>query len=226
MNSVRLMLAGTIHKDPAGADRLWKFLDDRRPSGLTLEMSLYSLRFRREHRERLASELEANVQKLGPKAAASAHVREIRRAIELPYEYEVCESYARRRDIPLELVDIAKVSRDYLAHYDELVSADNLKKLLAAPEPDAAAEADRQRRIAKRLLAAAKPLGKKDWPVPPDPDTEEREAAMERRIKRVLEKAAGSHWIHVGGWEHLLWLEDRQSLYARLKSLAPDRVVV
>lgn len=226
MNSVRLTLAGVVHKDPAGADRLWKFLDDRRPSGVTLEMSLYSLRFRREHRERLARELAASVERLGARAAASGHVRAIRRAIELPYEYEVCESYARRRDVPLELVDIAKVSRDYLAHYDELVSASNLEKLLDELDPDPAAEADRQRRIARRLLGAARPLGKKDWPVLTDPDTDAREAAMERRIRRVLEKAAGSHWIHVGGWEHLLWLEDRPSLYARLKGLAPDRLVV
>lgn len=226
MNSVRLILAGVVHKDPHGADRLWKFLDDRRPSGLTLEMSLYSLRFRKENRERLTEALEANVAKLGAKAAESGHVRAIRRAIDLPYEYEVCESYSRRRDVPLELVDIAKVSRDYLAHYDELVSLDNLKKVLDGPEPDAAAEADRQRRVAQRLIAQKKPLGPKEWPVPADPDTEERESAMERRIKRVLERANGSVWIHVGGWEHLLLLEDRPSLFARLKALAPDRMVV
>lgn len=224
MNSVRLTLAGVVHKDPHGADRLWKFLDDRRPSGLTLEMSLHSLRFRKENRERLIETLEKNAAKL--KASDSGHVRAIRRAVELPYEYEVCESYARRRDVPLELVDIAKVSRDYLAHYDELVSTDNLKKLLDSPEVDASAEADRQRRIAARLIGAKKPIAAKDWPVPADPDTEEREAAMERRLKRVLERASGSHWIHVGGWEHLLWLEERPTLFARLKSLAPDRMVV
>lgn len=226
MNSIRLTLAGVVHKDPAGADRLWKFLDDRRPSGLTLEMSLYSLRFRKENRERLMSTLDQNVESLGAEVADSAHVRELRRAIELPYEYEVCESYARRRDIPLELVDIAKVSRDYLAHYDDLVSTANIQKLLAQPAPDAAAEVERQRRIAKRLFGLKKAIAPADWPVPPDPDTDEREAAMERRIKRILEKAGGSHWMHIGGWEHFLWLEDRPTLFTRLKSLSPDRTVV
>ena len=226
MNSVRLTLAGVVHNDPAGPDRLWKFLEDRRPAGVTLEMSLYSLRFRREHRERLAGELEASLERLGGGAAESPHVRAVRRAIGLPYEYEVIESWARRRDISFELVDMSRVSREHLQHLDELVSYENLAKLVKAPEVDAAAEAERQRRVATKLINRVKPLTKKDWPVPRDPEADERDAAMERRIRRQLERATGQHWIHVGGWEHLLWLEDRPTLFSRLKNLNPDRAVV
>lgn len=226
MNSVRLTLAGVVHQDPSGPDRLWKFLEDRRPAGVTLEMSMYSLRFRRENRERLAAALDASLARLDEKAAESGHVRAIRRAIGMPYEYEVLEQWTRRREVSFELVDVSHVARELLAHLDELVSYENLVKLLATPEPDSAEEAERQRRVATKLIGRAKPLTPKDWPVPADPAADEREAAMERRIRRHIERADGQHWIHVGGWEHLLWLEGRPSLFSRLKNLAPQRMVV
>lgn len=225
MNSVRLMLAGVVHNDPHGADRLFQFLELRRPAGVTLEMSMYSLRFRREHRARLEAALDATLERL-PQAAALGHVRAIRRTIGMPYEYEVIEQWARRRDRPFELVDIAKVSREHLAHLDELVSFENISKLVEAPDRDVTAEAEQQRKVAAKLLARSKPLTAKEWPVPADPDTDEREAAMEKRIRRLLERAGDQQWIHIGGWEHLLWLEGRPTLYSRLKNLTPDRVMV
>jgi hypothetical protein len=50
---------------------------------------------------------------------------------------------------------------------------------------------------------------------------------MERRIRRALEGSrAPSSWMHVGGWEHLLWVEGRSSLYVRLRNMNPERLIV
>lgn len=226
LSSPHLILAGVVHHDPSVPDRLWKLLEERRPAGVSLEMSPYSLRFRREHSQRLAELLDQAVAQIGPEAEASGHVRAIRRAIGLPSEYEAASAWARRRGVGLELVDLSRVARGYLEHLEELVSVANLRALIAGGDKDPDAELDRQRRVAMRLVRGAKPLEAKIWPVPVDPDTVEREAHMERRIRRVLEGGRTSSWVHVGGWEHMLWIEGRPSLFARLRNMSPDRVIV
>lgn len=221
-----LTLAGVVHHDPSLPDRLWRLLEDRRPAGVSLEMSPYSLRFRRDHAQRLAAQLDAAAAELGPETESSGHVRAIRRAIGLPFEYEAVSSWARRRGLRVELIDLSRVSKGYLEHLDELVSAKNLRALIAKGDKDPDAEIDEQRRVAQKLVKGAKPLERKTWPVPVDPDTVEREAHMERQLRRRLEGGRATSWVHVGGWEHLLWVEGRPSLFARLVNMSPDRLIV
>ncbi|MBI4863255.1 MAG: hypothetical protein HY815_23770 [Candidatus Riflebacteria bacterium] len=229
----RLVLAGVVHRDPEGPDRLWTFLATRRPQGVSVELSKYSLSFRRANRERLGQVLDENLKELarqrkldGPEPLeVTGHVRSMRRAIGIPYEYEVAASYCRRYDAQRELVDLSRTSRDRLEELEELTSLANLTTLLARPDLDRAAEARRQRAVAKRLLAK-KSLDSTDWPVAPDPDAATREMHMERQIRQAINRSRCSLWIHVGGWEHLLAVEGRPTLYTRLVEMSPQRLLI
>lgn len=227
MFSPHLTLVGVVHHDPTLPDRLWQLLEERRPGGVSLELSTYSLRFRKDHGERLLERLAASAEAVGAEASGSGAVRAIRRQLELPYEYEVLSAWARRRGVACELVDLSRVAEDYLMHMEELTGRENIEKLIDAGGREPEDEIDKQRRVAARLVKGSKPLEHNLWPVPLDPDTNEREAFMERKIRRSLEGSrAPSSWMHVGGWEHLLWVDGRSSLYVRLRNMTPERLIV
>jgi len=229
----RLTLAGIVHRDPAGADRLWDFLERCRPGGVSVELSRYSLAFRRSNRERLARTLDENLEVIMREdtdgretfLSESGHVYAIRAAIGVPYEYEVCSTYCRRHGAPLELADLSSSSRTHLPALEELISLPNLRRLLAEPDEDPREEATRQRRVAEGLLLRT-PLESARWPHPQDPEDWLREEHMARTIRRAISQNGDCQWVHVVGWQHLLWIDDRQTLYTRLLEYDPKRVIV
>jgi hypothetical protein len=231
--AVRIVLAGVVHRDPAGADRLWSFLETRRPDGVSVELSRYSLSFRRSHAAVLEAALDENLDDLVRETARTeagrphelGHVRAIRAAIGLPYEYDVASTFCRRHGIAFELADLSASSRNHLPDLEELVSMQNLRRLLAEPDVEPREEAERQRTLARRLVRGS-PLDPSAWPVESDVENEAREEHMARVIRKSITDSGASRWVHVGGWKHLLWVDGRETLFTRLSDLVPERVVV
>ena len=81
----------------------------------------------------------------------NGRVQAVRRALDVPYEYEVASAYCRRRDATVELIDLSRVSRDLLPELDDLVNVNNMLALLEQADPDPRADAARLRRRARKL---------------------------------------------------------------------------
>ncbi len=184
----RLVMLGLIHRDDAGPPRLQRWLEAVEPEVLTLEFTRHGLEFRK------------TFSALGDKASF----------LRLPFEYEVAEVFARRRAIPLYLVDMEVFS--HLKLTEVAPSADLPRGSAILPED--AAPAFTERILAdlffRRKIAMA-------------PYTEEmliRDRHMARKIEILMRHHGGKRFLHICGWRHLL---DPYRLYAHLE---PQKVFI
>lgn len=209
-----LTLVGTIHLDPEGFPRLILLLERLRPQVISVEVSHYALKFRRQHGQRLRERLSGFRRPDGtlPEGLAAVEAQ-----LEIPFEYRAAHDYARLNRARLVCIGDSRRSQALLDLLErELLATDNLVTLaLRRDVPLAelvAREWDRARRefargpvagtdLAARLLAA--------------------DRKMARRIRTLA--ASGSNLVHVGGWEHLAGLTGLLSdLAPQVTLLAPE----
>ncbi len=203
-DSGNLMILGVIHRDREGATLLAAWLERWAPEVVTLEFSSYGLRYRQTKGGMLkarvrdvASEMrsEGTCVNEGALEAVLAYLEE-------PFEFAVASAYTAARGFSLFLVDGDPFSRKRLADVEELVSRDNLKKLLSGPSPE---DSTQQRALARLCL---------DHGLSVLPYTEEmgvRDREMTHRIATLMEAHKGARFLHVCGWQHL---QDPFDLYS------------
>jgi hypothetical protein len=92
-----LILVGTLHRVKEAAQALGEFLTSNKPDLISVEISPYSLSFRKRRKELL------------PKLSSS-----LRLFLEIPYEYEVARTYASKHQIPLIPIDLCYLSKRFL----------------------------------------------------------------------------------------------------------------
>jgi hypothetical protein len=224
----RLTLLGTIHRDPQGLIKLVQALNGLKPDVITLEFSLYGLRYRSKKKRSLSRCLLRGLQEIGgtnglhlgalKKLMRTSGIGGIGALLDLPFEYKGASFYSKHHSIPLHCVDISLYSRQLLSKLDELLSPENLKKVLAFETTPLQAAVIEECKRAERLLPNSRHL------ITLDRVWEKRERIMASRIRKIVARYRGGHLVHIGGWQHLT--AQPATLFSCLVDLTPERVLL
>jgi hypothetical protein len=203
MDTSRLFLLGVIHRDEDGPSLLRDWLARIKPDLVTLELSHYGLRFRRElgeeyekRIERVVSQLRGKGEPLNKDGLAS-----LLSYVKIPYEFDVTSTYAAERGVPFRLIDMDFFSYVKLRAIEELLSEENIEKVLTRTE----GQNGNQKTATARLY-----FEKGIKIVPYDREMYVRDLHMVSKIKDLMKNHPGKRFLHVCGWQHL---DDPSNLY-------------
>jgi len=223
--SSSLILAGTVHRDPKGFQKLLRLLEKEAPGLITVEISPYALEFRAKRSSHLRAVLRENLKKIlrengGSYQSFISHgaIQGIFLLLTIPYEWRAAELYARSRTIKARPIDLSSYSEEKLAHVAELLEPENLRTLMQSTALPIADQVISQYKQARALWNHAPEA----WPG--SMEKEERERHMAGEIRALLKE--GEKVLHVGGWEHLMDLPNERSLFAELRDLNPRRILL
>jgi hypothetical protein len=235
-----LTLVGTIHRDPHGFPKLMEILEGESPDIITVEVSEYGVAFRERNGPRLKERLfqilrgPGDIRETsqggnprGPQNPFQAEtVVPILLTVELPYEFRAVKAYCELTGIPFRCIDLMRYSRTKLkALQEEMITEDNLRKILELGPGAYGEEMQKQRFWARRLISKnadqffveAFLNGRRG------DGMARRDRYMSFRIREIMRD--GGETLHVGGWEHLLNDPKGRTLYTLLKDLSPRRIL-
>lgn len=203
----RLTLAGTVHGDPTGFQKVLKILQQMRPGLIFIELSPYGYRFRREHGPGMIQLLDRHLAEAARRKTLSfedarrhPQIEAIHRQIRLPFEYRAATIAARMIHAKMFLVDQSSFSRSLIAHWHELISTENLVYLLGMPY---------ERPSIQALYRNASLRISESFPALESADDEEqsvwfeREVFMAGKILNIMSAFKRKKAVYVGGWRHL-----------------------
>lgn len=230
---ITLTLLGTVHRDPQGFTKLGKELARLKPDVVTLEFSRYGLSYRRRRKKILTAKLLQGLQEIRKTETLriselkdllrSTGIGGIAALIDLPFEYKGARFYSQRHGLPLYVLDLSSPSRRLLSHIDELLSLENLQKVIAFETASLRETITREYKHAENLL-----FSKKQSPwlqcIPTDEDLQKREQVMASRIRKIVAKHQEHHIVHISGWQHLL--NENDTLFKLLEDLTPQRILL
>ena len=228
-----LTLIGTVHRDPGGMQILIEELTRLHPQVITLEFSSYGLQYRLKRRRVLSKRLLTalyhiqgterwGVREL-KKLLRSTGIGGIKALLDVPYEYTGTKLYSKRHDLPLFCIDSSSYSRQLLRHVDELISPDNLKRIIALETtPLKETVAKEYQNAEKILLNGMQSL----WQpmMHANEECEKREHIMADRMRKIAAQYPGCPIVHVGGWQHLI--AKQGTLFDLLEELDPKRILL
>jgi hypothetical protein len=199
----QFFMLGVIHRDENGPALLKDWLARIKPDVVTLELSHYGIRFRRELGEQykrrvgeIVTQLNENGQKYNEEALASLFAY-----VNTPYEFDVVSVYASENEIPFYLIDMDFFSYVKLRAIEDLLSEENIKKTLASAEGSNGSQ---------ELSLARLYFDKGIKIVPYDREMYVRDRYMTAKINDLMKNNPNRRLLHVCGWQHL---EDPSNLY-------------
>ena len=205
----QFFMLGVIHRDENGPALLKDWLARIKPDVVTLELSHYGIRFRRELGEQykrrvgeIVTQLNENGQKYNEEALASLFAY-----VNTPYEFDVVSAYAGEQAIPFYLIDMDFFSYVKLRAIEDLLSEENIKKTLASAEGSNGSQ---------ELSFARLYFDKGIKIVPYDREMYVRDRYMIAKIKDLMKNNPNRRLLHVCGWHHL---EDPSSLYKQFNPI-------
>ena len=219
--SQSLTLIGTVHGDPRGQARAGELLKYLRPELVTVEISPFSLRYRRQHEARWQRQLANALADLPEDAALHLAIRRLAAQVALPFEVRAAQEYSRRAGVPWRPLDLGFLSRRHLPRFGpELLNPANLKALLTTPDGSLEEFVAAEFRRARQALARAprRPIS------PGASDTARRERILARRLRGLT--CRHRRVVHLGGWEHLVDWQDSLGLWGELADLNPGRLLL
>jgi hypothetical protein len=223
----KVVLVGTVHRDPKGYAKLLRLLEQERPSIITVEISPYSRSFRTQQATALRARLRENLQKIGKERGRSLRemisqsaVLEIFLILTEPYEWRAAKVYADRHGIALMDIDLSGYAEEKLSHLTELISLENVRALLHLPSFDLSRQVESQYARAKFLFDRPP----SSWPV--NEEVRHREAHMAEKIRGLVRQKNQGKALHIGGWEHIIELPEGKSLFGLVKDLQPIRIIL
>ena len=213
-----LILIATVHGDPQGYERALKLLQRWQPDLVTVEVSRFSLRYRRRQEPRWQRLLRQALEELPAAAAEHLAIRRLMAQVALPFEVRVARDFSRRYGTPWRPLDLGGLARCHLPRYArELLSLANLKALLDTEDEPLEDYVAKEYRRAHR--SCRRPLWR---PLAANPGTVRRERFLARRLRQHLAKH--SRVVHLGGWEHLAPWRDETGMWQELADLKPLRL--
>jgi len=219
--SAPLILIGTVHGDPQGYERAMKLLQRWQPDLVTVEVSRFSLRYRRRQEPRWQRLLRQALEELPAASAEHLAIRRLLAQVALPFEVGVARDYSRRYGTPWRPLDLGGPSRRHLPRYArELLAPENMRALLDTEDEPLEDYVAKEYRRAR--LACDRPLWR---PLGANAETVRcfvRERLLARRLRHCL--AGSGRVAHLGGWEHLAPWRDGASLWQGLADLGPLRL--
>lgn len=228
-----LNLIGTVHRDPWGLHKLVDELTRQRPQAITVEFSSYGLRYRLRKKRVLTQRLLERLHEICEVGSWSVRERKkllmttgiggIRALLDVPFEYKGASVYSKRHGLPLHCLDSSSHSSRLLSHVEELISPDNLKKVLAFEAAPLKETVMREYQIAENLLLNGT---QSPWlqVIHANEVWERREHIMADRIRKIAAKYPGCTIVHVGGWQHLLARQG--TLFNLIEELEPKRILL
>jgi hypothetical protein len=211
-----LVLIGTVHGDPRGYARVLSLLEWLQPDLVTVEISRFSVRYRRAWEARWQRQLREALAELPPEAAGHAAIRRVAAQIALPYEYRAARDYSRRYGIKCLPLDLGGLSRRHLPRYGrELLSAANLRALAGE------SQASLEELVTGEFRRARLAFARAPWRLVLENNSQtlRRERFLSRRLQPLA--ASGGRVAHLGGWEHLIPWRDGEGLRSWLADQEP-----
>ena len=203
----KFFMLGVIHRDENGPALLRDWLARIKPDLVTIELSHYGMRFRRELGEEykrrvgeIVTQLNENGEKYNEEALTSLFAY-----VNIPYEFDVVSAYAAEQGIPFSLIDMDFFSYVKLRAIENLFSEENIEKVLTRTEETNG----NQEKAAARLY-----FDKGIKIVPYDREMYVRDRYMTAKINDLMKNNPNKRLLHVCGWQHL---EDPSSLYGFFK---------
>ena len=92
-----LILIGTVHGDPRGQTRAGELLNHLGPDLVTVEISPFSLRYRRQHGARWQQQLALALAELPAGAGLHLAIQRLAAQVALPFEVRAARDYSRKR---------------------------------------------------------------------------------------------------------------------------------
>lgn len=233
--TARLILLGTIHRDPAGADKLLRALDEQQPAIVTVEVSRYGVAFREQRAGDLLGRLYRDVAELAvqldrrfEELKQHPAISFLRAAIEMPFEWQAAQRWAGDHRVPCHAIDDDIVSRRNLELLErEALTQENLRRLVTDED---AATAVGERMIEQELLARrylrVPDLFALHYRAEEKAEIEARDRAMADRIRALLADHPQATLAHVCGWEHLVVTPGIATLAQQLEALQPRRAII
>ncbi|MFH1136460.1 MAG: hypothetical protein V1816_10310 [Pseudomonadota bacterium] len=187
---IRLVLLGTVHRDPSGKRKLTAAIENIRPSAISLEVSPASVRLRKESGREWMILFKKRLGLLAREMGRSpgelmglASLRGVFEYIRLPYEYRAALEFADRNGAPMFLLDESKTAEDFLGRVkSEILTRANMA-LLAHHDDGATLDQDVR---AQYIRARTMVLRHKPGPAPLVRDLEEwkkRETALAQKLR-------------------------------------------
>jgi hypothetical protein len=217
----RITLVGTVHGDPRGQARAGRLLNHLRPELVTVEISPFSLRYRRRYGARWQRQLAEALAELPAGAALHLAIRRLTAQVALPFEVRAARDYSRNCGLPWRPLDLGFLSRRHLPRYgSELLIPANLRTLLSTADGSLEDFVAGQFRRARQALVQAprRPIS------PGASETLRRERCLARRLRGLA--LQHRRVVHLGGWEHLVAWQDSPGLWGDLADLKPRRVLL
>jgi hypothetical protein len=207
--NTKFFILGVIHRDKEGPQLLREWMERINPDVVTLEFSNYGLTFRKERGAELKMGIDKVLEALRDdnvpykKEAPSA----LFSYVDMPYEYEVVLKYCNERNIPLYLIDMDVFSYLKLQKVDDLLSEENIKKVLCEKEGDGN---HNEKTLAKMFFEKGIKV------VPYTDEMYVRDKYMSDRIAILMKYHKDKRFLHVCGWQHL---QDPHNLYNPLNPI-------
>ncbi len=118
-------------------------------------------------------------------------------------------------------IDLNNIAREHLPHYEtELLSPDNLRRLITTPDGDWRDYIRREYCRARRILPAGQAMTLHPAGMAPAPQTTLREKVLAHRVAQLAQEWANI--VHVGGWEHMLRSGESRTMADHLAPWRPQ----
>ncbi|MFP3866585.1 MAG: hypothetical protein ACLFUU_00280 [Desulfobacteraceae bacterium] len=220
-----LILVGTVHGDPQGYRRTRRLLDKLRPDLVTVEISQFSLRYRKKQRQVWRRQFQWAQQHLPAGACSHLALRRIEAQLAWPFEVQAAEDFAQQHGLEWRPIDTGRLSRGHLRRFwRELLTPDNLRNLLLTEDGDWNQYIAAQYQQARLALAQPERLViplHRSWS---SPEMSGRDKVMAGRLRKLIE--AGFRVVHLGGWTHLVTGLGRPTIGQCLEDLQPQRLLL
>lgn len=196
-------MLGVIHRDERNREILNQWLEKLRPDVITLEISQYSLDFRKITGPMYREKLDGTCSWLSSKGLARTNVRleSLYSFLDMPAEFAIADEYRTRNNIDVYPIDMDFFSFLKLRWVDELINEKNVQESLAetherlGPQERVLAELYFHKGVVAFLY---------------DEEMAMRDRYMCRKIDILRKRHRAGRFLHIAGWQHL---RDPLSLY-------------
>ncbi|OCC16567.1 hypothetical protein DBT_0385 [Dissulfuribacter thermophilus] len=201
-----ITLIGTIHLFEESEEKLHSLLEELSPKVITVEISSFSVEFRRQRQDIWAKKLEKALSDLPKELLDCPKLELLRRQINTPYEWRVALEYSSQKGVRLLPIDVGDLSRYELPTWEhELLSRKNIEYISKNIDLKSVTEHfARLKREAEHLLEQKNsyPMALHPLSWLKDPFWTQREIKLARRLFRVLRVC--KEVVHISGWMHLV----------------------
>lgn len=218
MSTNTFFMLGVIHRDEEGPFLLNEWLRRIRPDVITLELSSYGIRFRRERGEEFNKRISEIVRQLNENGETynEKALESLFAYMNIPYEFGIVSTYAAKYEIPFYLIDMDFFSYMKLRTVEDLLHEENIMKVLSDTRgPNRNQEKAMARLYFEKGIKVAKY----------DREMHIRDRYMTAKIHDLMKRYHGKRFLHVCGWQHLQDPSNLYSVFNPTKVFSHDKTV-